>query len=69
MIKYSIVEHLKGSGKTYRELAKEMGLSYATVSKLFHAKTQADYELTVYALDKICRYFKLQPGELLKYRK
>lgn len=69
MIYYSIGKRIKESGVSYRKLAEVIGLSYATIANLANAKNQDDYEVSSYALDKLCAYFKLQPADLLKYKR
>lgn len=67
MIYYKISELLKSSGKSYRQLAKDTGISYVTISKLANAVTNEDYEVCTGILDKLCAYFKKQPGQLMTF--
>lgn len=69
MIYLKISEFLKKSGKSYRELSKETGLSYVTISRLANAQTQTDYDFGISVLDKICSFFGKQPAELLSFKK
>lgn len=69
MIHYQIHKQFKESGKSYRTLAKEIGLAYVTIAKLANARTQSDYEITTYVIDRLCRYFKKQPSDFLAFRR
>lgn len=68
MIIYRISELIKSSGKSYRTLADETGLAYATIAKLANAKDQNDYDVSAYTLEKLCRYFRCKVSRLLEYR-
>jgi DNA-binding Xre family transcriptional regulator len=60
---------MEKSGKSYRTLADDIGLAYATIAKLANAKDQNDYDISAYALDKLCRYFKCDVGDILEYKR
>ncbi len=49
---------------TYQNLAEEVGLAMNTVSRLAEGKTDRVDFLT---LDKLCRYFQCDIGDLLAY--
>lgn len=69
MIVYYISDLIRNSGKSYRTLADEIGLAYATIAKLANAKNQNDYDISAYALDKLCKFFKCKVEDVLKYKK
>lgn len=69
MIIYYIPDLIKNSGKSYRTLADEIGLAYATIAKLANANNQNDYDISAYALDKLCKFFKCKVGDILEYKK
>lgn len=69
MIYYKIGKMLKESGKSYRALAKESGLAYMTIVKLIQAKSQDDYDVGAYSIDKLCAFFKCKPEDLIYYKK
>jgi putative transcriptional regulator len=50
---------------TYESLANEVGLSKTTLNRLAENKTERIDFLT---LDKLCRYFECDVGNLLNYR-
>lgn len=68
MIYYKIQNLFVKSGKSYRDLAKGIGLSYMTIFKIAHAKSSRDYDIGCRAIDKICKYFKCQPSDLLMFK-
>lgn len=55
----------KGQKITYESLAHEVGLSKTTLNRLAENKTERIDFLT---LDKLCRYFECDVGELLTYQ-
>ncbi len=69
MIVYYIPDLIKNSGKSYRTLADEVGLAYATIAKLANAKNQNDYDISAYAMDKLCKYFKCRISDLLEHKR
>ena len=69
MIYYRISELLKKTGKSYRTLVNEIGLSYMTIVKLMHAQSQKEYEIGAYSLDKLCTYLKCKPEDLIYYKR
>lgn len=69
MIYYKIPQLFEKSGKSYRQLAGEIGLAYVTIAKIANARTAKDYDLGSRVIDKLCRYFKCKPEDVLQYRK
>jgi DNA-binding Xre family transcriptional regulator len=53
--------HLKGRGLTYKDLAKQVGLSEASIKRVFAEET-----FTLQRLEKICGAIGLTVGELVK---
>ena len=46
------------------ELAKRSGISYPTINRLYHEKTnRIDYK----TLDRLCRALNVAPGDLLEF--
>ncbi len=68
MIEYRVGDLIKKSDKSYRTLAGEIGLAYATISKLAHARGPDDYDICASTLDKLCCFFKCGPGDILKHK-
>jgi len=65
-----------------RQLGEASGVDYGTLWRLLQAESNLDVftsgkgrkgkvicNLTADTLDKLCKYFKKRPGELLTYRK
>lgn len=55
----------KGQKITYESLANEVGLSKTTLNRLAENKTERIDFLT---LDKLCRYFGCDVGDLLNHQ-
>ena len=69
MIYYKGLKKLfKSSGHSYKELQEILGIHWVTLNRLANAKHCGDYNISLKALDKICAYFKVKPGDILKYR-
>ena len=68
MFYYRIKDIIKGSGQTYREIAKKSGVDLSTLVRLSKAQSQKDFNLTLQTLDKLCRYFKKKPWDFIKYK-
>ena len=51
---------------SYRELAKEVGISHASLWKM---STGQKYNPTLDMLDKLCHFFKCKVGDILEHRK
>ena len=49
---------------TYEEIAQETGIHRTTLSKVAN---QVGYNTTTEVVDKLCKYFRVQPGELIQY--
>jgi putative transcriptional regulator len=46
------------------DLSRGAGISYAAAHALYHGTTKA---ISLETLDKLCRYFGVQPGDLFVY--
>jgi len=57
----ALKRHLKGRGITYRDLAKRVGLSEASVKRVFAEET-----FTLQRLEKMCGAIGITVGELIK---
>lgn len=58
-------------GKSDRELAKELGISHVALWKLrtgWRDKDGKPYNPSLEMLDRLCRFFKCQVGDILKYK-
>lgn len=53
-------------GVSYRKLAKEIGISHLPIWKMANGEA---YNPSLEMLDKLCRFFKCKPGDLLEYVK
>ena len=69
MIFYKIGTLIKKEDRSIRQIAKDMGISHVSLSRIAKAKTPDDYIICSDVIDKMCRYFNCQPGELLVFRK
>lgn len=49
---------MEKSGKSLREIAKEIDVSHVTLARLMKARTLDDYNLGAEVVDKLCKYFK-----------
>ena len=66
VIKMRLQELIKEKGYegvSYRKLAQEIGISHLPLWKM--AKGES-YNPSLEMLDKLCRFFKCKPGDLLK---
>lgn len=50
-------------GVSYRKLSKEIGISHLPLWKMVNGE---EYNPSLEMLDKLCRFFKCKPGELLE---
>jgi len=69
MIYYRVSQYIKKDGRSYRELAKMIDVSYRTLALLATSKNQKDIVISVTILDKLCKFFKAQPADLIYYKK
>jgi len=69
MLYYNIGKLIKEDGTSYRALATKVGISYSTLANLATAKKQTDLEVSTVIINKICKYFKVQPADLMIYKK
>lgn len=53
-------------GVSYRKLAKEIGISHLPIWKMVNGEA---YNPSLEMLDKLCRFFKCNPGDILEYKK
>lgn len=67
MIYYKIGKLIKEDGRSYRELANKIGISYRTFALLAKAKTHADIVISTVILNKLCRFFKCKVNDLIEY--
>jgi DNA-binding Xre family transcriptional regulator len=68
MVKFKLKEMIekRGHGKaSYRKLAREIGISHVTLWQMLREKYNPSLEM----LDKLCKFFKCRPGDLLEQRK
>lgn len=59
-------------GKSDRQLAKELGISHVAMWKLrtgWVDKEGKPYNPSLEMLDRLCKFFKCQVGDILVYRK
>lgn len=57
----------KGLGDVpYRKLAEEIGITHVPLWKMLNGK---DYNPSLPMLDKLCKYFQCQIGDILEYKK
>jgi DNA-binding Xre family transcriptional regulator len=67
MVRLRVAAHLKKRGWTAYRLAKEAGFSITLAYKL--ARPEGRFRrLDHDTLDRLCRAFKCQPGDLLEWR-
>ncbi len=70
MIRYRLRELMAdyqfktGNRLTFDELAKETDIHRTTLSKIANTRS---YNTTTDNIDKLCRFFKCQVGELMEY--
>ena len=70
MIYYKTLKKLfEESGYTYNELQELIGVHAITLIRLANADHCNKYNISLKVLDKLCAFFKIQPGKLLEYRK
>lgn len=73
---------MASKGFSLRDMEKESGIDYGTLWRLIHAesnetvfktggarKGKVIMNITAETLDKLCRYLKKKPGDLLTYKK
>ena len=51
---------------SYRKLAKQVGISHLPLWKMVKGEP---YNPSLDMLDKLCRFFKCKPGDILEYKK
>lgn len=59
-------------GKSDRQLAAELGISHVALWKLrtgWKDKDDKPYNPSLEMLDRLCKFFKCQVGDILEYRK
>jgi len=69
MVRFKLKEMIakKGyEGMSFRKLAEEIGISHLPLWKMIKGEP---YNPSLVMLDKLCRFFKCQPGDLLEYRR
>ena len=69
VIRFKLSELLGKRGydtKSYREIAKEAGIDHVSLWKMINGKT---YNPSLDMFDRLCRYLKCQPGDILEYKK
>lgn len=70
MIRYRLRELMAerqfrtGARLTFDEVAKETGIHRTTLSKIANLRS---YNTTTDNIDKLCRFFQCQVGELMEY--
>ena len=67
-----VIDKSTHKGKNDRELAKELGISHVALWKLrtgWKDKNGMAYNPSLPMLDRLCRFFKCEVGDILKYRK
>jgi DNA-binding Xre family transcriptional regulator len=70
MIYYKGLKKLfEGSGYSYKQLGEILGIHWVTLNRLANAEDCEAYNISLKAIDKICAYFRVQPGDILIYRK
>ncbi|MEW6426196.1 MAG: helix-turn-helix transcriptional regulator [Bacillota bacterium] len=57
-------ERQEGRRITIKEVAKETGISRQTLTRLSDPR---GHVTNTAVLDRLCKYFRCQPGELLEY--
>ena len=66
-LKLAEIVKQKGHDKTsYRKLAKEMGVSHVPLWKMLNGES---YNPSLAMLDKICKFLRCEPGDLLERKK
>ena len=63
MIEIRVDELLKGRGRTFYWLAKETGISHATLWRLKKGKSLG---INFATLERLCQTLSCQPGDVLK---
>jgi putative transcriptional regulator len=59
--------HVDKQGRiTWRKTAGEIGISHVALWKIANNE---DYNPSLQILDRLCEFFKVQPGEILEYKK
>ncbi|VVB63107.1 Cro/C1-type HTH DNA-binding domain protein [uncultured archaeon] len=61
-----ILEKRGHSGKPYRQLAQEIGISHVPLWKMLNGEP---YNPSLEMLDKICTFLRCQPGDILRRRR
>ena len=70
MIRYRLRERIadyefeSGRKLTYTEIARETGVTRVTLSKL---ATKRGYTTTTHVLDRLCKFFNCDVGDLAEY--
>jgi putative transcriptional regulator len=65
VIENRISEMLGRRRESIQHLARGAGISYTAAHALYHDKTKA---ISMDVLDKLCGYFRCQPGDLFMWR-
>jgi DNA-binding Xre family transcriptional regulator len=69
VIEFKLNELLKKKGLedwSYRKLAKAIGISHLPVWKMLNGEK---YNPSLDMLDKLCKFFKCEPGDLLRFKR
>jgi DNA-binding Xre family transcriptional regulator len=69
VIRFKLAELLKKkecSERSCRDLAKDIGIDHVSLWKMLSGKP---YNPSLQMLDRLCEFFRVQPGEILEYRK
>lgn len=74
MIEFKILDLLakrEGERQSWRKLAKEIGVSHMALFLMAvnGSRNGKRYNPSLETLEKLCEYFKCQPGDLLRYKK
>lgn len=56
----------EASGVSNRELARRIGISHVALFKLRNGR---EFNPSLRLLNRLCEFFKCQPGDILEYRK
>ena len=67
-----VIDKSPHEGKIDRVLAKDLGISHVALWKLrtgWKDKDGKTYNPSLAMLDRLCKFFKCQVGDLLEYRK
>ena len=69
VIEFKLRELIRKKGfesVSYRKLSKEIGISHLPLWKMVKGES---YNTSLDMLDKLCRFFRCKPGDILEYRK